>query len=111
MSDARLSTPIASAVAYPFHCLWVPWELWIVNATLSSVVGVAIGFADGTGVRTELTAVMAIVTHLVFARAFRRNRHVVQVWRARFDPTAPMGPRSQLPKLLPSDRHVIRLDP
>ncbi len=103
--SGRLWTPVFSAVAYPGHVLWVPLELWIVNVVGSTIVGLAVGVSDGTGIRTELTAVVGIAVHLFFARAYRRDRHVVNVWRARFG-SGPMAPRRRLPSLIERGRVI-----
>ncbi|AWJ94361.1 hypothetical protein Sp245p_31385 (plasmid) [Azospirillum baldaniorum] len=106
----RLTTPVYTAVAYPLHMLWVPLQLWCLNIVVGTVAGVAVGLADGTLVRTELTAVLCIGMHLYFARCFRRDRHIVAVWRARFDPRAPMSPASR-PRMILMRRGLIGADP
>jgi len=86
-------TPIMRAVALPPHMAWVPIDLWKVAGIAALFAGVAPGIPDGfTGeVYPEYMVATLAVLWPVFAYWYRRDPHVVNVWKARLAgrPVAP----------------------
>ena len=91
--DDPRRTPIVRALAIPPHMAWVPIGLWKVAGGAAIFAGVAPGLVDMSGeVYPELMVLVLAILWPLFAMAYKRDPHVVNVWRLRLagKPVAPM---------------------
>lgn len=98
-STSKLATPILPAIAYPTHCLYVPLELWAINLTASSGLGLVVGTIRGIGIDTIVIIVVAIALHVWFMLLYQRDPFVVTVILAKRFHARPFAPRPFLSSL------------
>lgn len=75
-------TPILRAIAIPPHMVWVPMDLWKVALGLALAAAVLPGLVTGSGeVRPEFMVAVLAVLWPLFAYAYRKDPHVVNLWK------------------------------
>ena len=77
--------PIATYVATELAILGVPFQLWMVIGGASFLAAILVGFIDGSGIQPAVIIVLAPLMAWRCRRAYLRDRHIAEVWRARYE--------------------------
>ncbi len=80
----RDHTPVIPAVHYPGHFFYVPLELWGLATAGALTATLFFGIATGTGMQVFIFLPTWAALLVAFGIAYRRDRHVVALWRIRF---------------------------